>query len=235
MKIYAPNIHLFAFQLYKGSNLDPDTISNDVNFIWERGDTIVKEVLQQDLQLSKRIDVKKQPEFTKVDILKDAQEVAVYFEGNINPNSQQDVLLKGFTYPCRISDSYGLWLNLRRPEQENNQRTEDVETDFLQYLNPKNCLVLPEHPLFLGQTLLITACLKNAKDKQHSQQIADEQARAGGRAAMTSLRFSVVGGGLMCIGFVISIAAVMPAFRNYGVNKNEFAVQEAKIRKNREK
>ncbi|MFM5979549.1 MAG: hypothetical protein ACKO9I_03240 [Sphaerospermopsis kisseleviana] len=174
MKIYAPNIHLFAFQIYKGSNLDPDTISNDVNFIWERGDTIVKEVLQQDLQLSKRIDVKKQPEFTKVDILKDAQEVAVYFEGNINPNSQQDVLLKGFTYPCRISDSYGLWLNLRRPEQENNQPTEDVETDFLQYLNPKNCLVLPEHPLFLGQTLLITAWVNNAKDKKHSQQIADE-------------------------------------------------------------
>jgi len=61
------------------------------------------------------------------------------------------------------------------------------------------------------------------------------QARAGGMAAMTSLRISVVGGGLMCIGFVIAIAAVMPAFRNYDVNKNEFAVQEAKIRKNREK
>ena len=61
------------------------------------------------------------------------------------------------------------------------------------------------------------------------------QARAGGMAAMSSLRFSVVGGGLMCIGFVIAIAAVMPAFRNYDVNKNEFAVQEAKIRKNREK
>jgi MFS family permease len=61
------------------------------------------------------------------------------------------------------------------------------------------------------------------------------QARAGGMAAMSSLRFSVVGGGMMCIGFVIAIAAVMPAFRNYDVNKNEFAVQEAKIRKNREK
>ncbi|MFM9141551.1 MAG: MFS transporter [Actinomycetota bacterium] len=61
------------------------------------------------------------------------------------------------------------------------------------------------------------------------------QARAGGMAALTSLRISVVGGGLMCIGFVIAIASVMPAFRNYDVNKNEFAVQEAKIRKNREK
>ncbi|MEY2841757.1 MAG: hypothetical protein RLY74_898 [Actinomycetota bacterium] len=61
------------------------------------------------------------------------------------------------------------------------------------------------------------------------------QARAGGMAALTSLRISVVGGGLMCIGFVIAIASVMPAFRNYDVNKNEFAVREAKIRKNREK
>jgi MFS family permease len=61
------------------------------------------------------------------------------------------------------------------------------------------------------------------------------QARAGGMAALTSLRISVVGGGLMCIGFVTAIASVMPAFRNYDVNKNEFAVREAKIRKNREK
>jgi MFS family permease len=60
------------------------------------------------------------------------------------------------------------------------------------------------------------------------------QARAGGMAAMTSLRISVVGGGLMCVGFVIAIAALMPAFRKYDVNENEFAVQEAKIRKNRE-
>lgn len=60
------------------------------------------------------------------------------------------------------------------------------------------------------------------------------QARAGGMAAMTSLRISVVGGGLMCVGFVIAIAALMPAFRKYDVNENEFAVREAKIRKNRE-
>ena len=60
------------------------------------------------------------------------------------------------------------------------------------------------------------------------------QARAGGMAAMTSLRVSVVGGGLLCVGFVIAIATLMPSFRNYDVNKNEFAVKEAKIRKNRE-
>lgn len=61
------------------------------------------------------------------------------------------------------------------------------------------------------------------------------QARAGGMAAMTSLRISVVGGGLMCIGFVAVIASLMPKFRTYDVRTNEFAVREAEIRKNREK
>ena len=61
------------------------------------------------------------------------------------------------------------------------------------------------------------------------------QARAGGMAAMTSLRTSIIGGGLLCIGFVAAIASIMPKFRNYDVRTNEFAVEQAKIRKNREK
>ena len=60
------------------------------------------------------------------------------------------------------------------------------------------------------------------------------QARAGGMAAMSSLRTSIVGGGLLCIGFVSLIAAVMPKFRSYDVRANEYALKEAKVRKNRE-
>ena len=60
------------------------------------------------------------------------------------------------------------------------------------------------------------------------------QARAGGMAAMSSLRTSIVGGGLLCIGFVSLIAAVMPKFRSYDVRTNEYALKEAKVRKNRE-
>ena len=60
------------------------------------------------------------------------------------------------------------------------------------------------------------------------------QARAGGMAAISSLRTSIVGGGLLCIGFVSLIAAVMPKFRSYDVRTNEYALKEAKIRKNRE-
>ena len=60
------------------------------------------------------------------------------------------------------------------------------------------------------------------------------QARAGGMAALTSLRTSIVGGGLLCIGFVSAIAAIMPKFRSYDLRTNEFAVEQAKIRQNRE-
>jgi MFS family permease len=60
------------------------------------------------------------------------------------------------------------------------------------------------------------------------------QARAGGMAAMSSLRISIVGGGLLCIGFVSLIAASMPKFRSYDVRTNKYALKEAKVRKNRE-
>jgi MFS family permease len=60
------------------------------------------------------------------------------------------------------------------------------------------------------------------------------QARAGGMAAMTSLRISIIGGGVLCFGFVAVIAALMPQFRKYDVRTNEFALREAEIRKNRE-
>jgi predicted ester cyclase len=178
MKIYAPNVHVFAFQLYKGANIDGNQLGNDLNFIWESGDAIFKETLHYDLKLSQRIDVNKKPEFTKVDILNDAEVIddnyAVDFEGKITPNLNQDILVKGFAYPVRISDSYGLWLNLRRPEKENNQDTEELEVDFLQFLNPNNCLIFPEHPLFIGQTILITAWLNNAKNRNNSKQVATE-------------------------------------------------------------
>lgn len=61
------------------------------------------------------------------------------------------------------------------------------------------------------------------------------QARAGGMAAMTSLRTSIIGGGLLCIGVVATLVALIPAFRTYDVRSNEFALREAKIRELREK
>lgn len=60
------------------------------------------------------------------------------------------------------------------------------------------------------------------------------QARAGGMAAATSLRTSVVGGGMLCIALVFAISSAMPSFRSYDVRDNKFAVEQAKIRQKRE-
>jgi len=57
------------------------------------------------------------------------------------------------------------------------------------------------------------------------------QTRAGFTAERTSLRTSVVSGGLLCIGFVLFFTALLPDFRKYDSESNKFAVSEAKKRK----
>jgi len=57
------------------------------------------------------------------------------------------------------------------------------------------------------------------------------QTRAGFTAELTSLRTSVVSGGLLCIGFVTLFTALLPDFRKYDSETNKFAVLEAKKRK----
>ena len=57
------------------------------------------------------------------------------------------------------------------------------------------------------------------------------QTRAGFTAERTSLRTSVVSGGLLCISFVTLFTALLPDFRKYDSETNKFAILEAKKRK----
>ncbi|NMG11581.1 hypothetical protein [Brasilonema sp. UFV-L1] len=177
MKIYAPNIHLFAFALYKGANVDPTSVQADKIQLWQSADNIVHTTLNQDLHLSQRIDIHKEPGSLRVDLLKDSEvkdgNSAVDVEGKISFDTQQ-VVIKGLVSPLRLHDSYGLWLNLRRPEKEDDTRTEDVDIDFLSKLNKNNCFTLEKDKFFLGQTLLITAWLTGAKDEKLLPEIAQE-------------------------------------------------------------
>ena len=60
------------------------------------------------------------------------------------------------------------------------------------------------------------------------------QMRSGTMAAWTNLRTSVVSGGLMCIGFVVLAAGLLPKFRKYDVRTNEFVLEKEKSAKNSE-
>lgn len=52
------------------------------------------------------------------------------------------------------------------------------------------------------------------------------QLRAGTMAAITTLRTSVISGGLLCIGFVTFAAAKLPDFRNFNLTTNPYAVEQ---------
>ncbi len=58
------------------------------------------------------------------------------------------------------------------------------------------------------------------------------QMRSGTMAAWTNLRTSVVSGGLICIGFIALFASILPEFRKYDAQTNEFALLEREKRKN---
>ncbi|HAG81246.1 MAG TPA: hypothetical protein DCL61_08745 [Cyanobacteria bacterium UBA12227] len=179
MKVYAPNLHLFAFELYKATNLDSTPLSPDQIQLWQAADEIIRTTLHQDLHLSQRIDITKEPDNPRVDLLKDSEvkdgNYSIPLVGTIPLNNQQNILITGLAHPLKLHDSYGLWLNLRRPEDEDDgQQTEDVETAVLSQFNPDNCFTLKKSDRFLGQTLLITAWLTGAKDEKHLHQIAQE-------------------------------------------------------------
>ncbi len=52
------------------------------------------------------------------------------------------------------------------------------------------------------------------------------QLRAGTTAAATSLRTSVISGGLLCIGLVSVAAAKLPEFRNFDLKTNPYAIEQ---------
>lgn len=176
MKIYAPNIHLFAFQLYKGANFDKNPLTIQDIQLWNSANVIVSNTLKCNLQLTRRIvDITNEPKDVRVDLIKPSEvkdgDYSISVAGKfINNNQKQnlDVLIKGFVYPIRIYDSYALWLNLRRPEKEadNKTLTKDVDVSLLSQFNPQNCLSLISDKYFLGQTLLITAWI-TLEDKQN--------------------------------------------------------------------
>jgi MFS family permease len=57
------------------------------------------------------------------------------------------------------------------------------------------------------------------------------QLRAGTSAAITTLRTSVISGGLLCIAFVTFAAAKLPEFRNFDLKTNPYAIEQ-RMKKN---
>lgn len=178
-KVYAPNIHLFAFHL-RNFYLDPAAERSD-NQLWQKCDQIFEKLKIDDLKLTQKLDQQKFSDSPRVDLLKEAEikdnKVSLPFNGQLLLNDHQVVKIAGFAYPLQTHDSYALWLNLRRPDRENGKKTDSVDLSILGKFNP-DCCLLPEFiNSSLGQTLLITVWLtegQNYQDKQFLRELADQ-------------------------------------------------------------
>ncbi|BAZ19613.1 hypothetical protein NIES4073_04860 [Kalymmatonema gypsitolerans NIES-4073] len=179
-KVYAPNVHLFAFVLQKNAHGD-DVEEKDKDWLWQTCDEIISKILHKNLNLMQWVDLEKEPNNPSVSLIKAEKQTEVApIHGEVTLNNRS-IIIDGFAYPLRLYDSYGLWLNLYRPQTENSQRTEDVDIQLLNRLNPNNCFLLNGSKKILGETLIITAWLSSEQDPQNQKalkELADECLKA---------------------------------------------------------
>ncbi|MBW4497391.1 MAG: hypothetical protein KME26_30885 [Oscillatoria princeps RMCB-10] len=185
-KVYAPSVHLFAFHQRNGLANDSITVAPADSLLWQKCDQIFEKLKIENLKLTQELAPPKESDSRRV-LLQKAEgkepnisppfDVSLPFDGQILLDESEVVKIAGFAYPLQTPDSYALWLNLRRPDRENGQKTANVEPALLGKLNPDHCL-LPEFiDSSLGQTLLITAWLtegQNSQDKLFLKELADQ-------------------------------------------------------------
>jgi len=145
MKIYAPNVHLFAYQLRQTTNSNGAETDN-LTPLLDGGKAIVKA-----FGIDTQIPTRDRPGY-RVDLLAEnlKNDAIVHFE------KEPDADFTGIAYPVRIHDTYALALNIRRPERDlQDNKTELVEPTFFKQLNPQHCWhnIRPS----IGKTLLLTA------------------------------------------------------------------------------
>lgn len=174
-KIYAPNVHLFAYQLRKESEHQKDNLKE----LFEKGENILKE-----FGINQTIDIQDQPGY-RVELLAQQTEddASIFFE------KWSDSPITGIAYPVRIHDTFALALNVRRPEKnEQGIKTADVDIDFFKRLHPSDCWMPSKVNASLGQTLLLTLWytpektwrpFRNSREDQKKlQSLADKCLRA---------------------------------------------------------
>ncbi len=191
-KIYAAQVQLFAFHLQASTFFSSNLFGNQPkssDWLWKACDDIVSKTLQREFKLKPLIDLNKQEYNPRVPLSREAPVKAPdYEENNVNnPQyiqisnevslvNQEPLLIKGFIYPIRIYNSYGLWLRLGCSTLENNQE-KAMDIQVLRHLNPENCFLSLEKQGYLGQTIIITAWLTledAGKETQELKNIADE-------------------------------------------------------------
>lgn len=174
-KIYAPNVHLFAFHDSHKRSSDSSHLNAlyDEDLLWRKGNAILRK-----FQINQELNIKKHSDWGRFSLLEDATDSNIFLPltGKIN-HQEQYYRITGCTCPLQIEDSYALALNLRIPEfSEEGKKTDEVDLTIFKAFNPDQCFSSQTINSSLGQTLLLTAWLsqKEWQSKKRWQEIADE-------------------------------------------------------------
>jgi tetratricopeptide (TPR) repeat protein len=176
-KIYAPNVHLFAF--HSGQNSikhSPSSTTFDEELLWKKCNDIFAL-----FNVNQNLRVRKVSDGARVALLEGATEnmILLPVEGLL-PHEQEKHRITGCACPLKIEDSYALALNLRIPEfNEQGKKTDDVELSVFQDFNQEQCFLPKEINSSLGQTVILTAWLsqKQQPNQRLWREIADECVR----------------------------------------------------------
>jgi hypothetical protein len=171
-KIYAPNIHLFAFHLRHG--FKPDAKPFDVSPDWlenKYGEILKNFDIHKPVEL--RTDI---PKANTVNLLKEAQNNGKSFanlgKGTTPKNGNNTPIeIVAVACPLQIEDSYALTLNIRRPQNLDNDA---VEIERLKDFNPQECFLPHYINSLLGQTILITAFLDEQEKHQNLKSLQNK-------------------------------------------------------------
>lgn len=174
-KIYAPNVHLFAYHLRKESEPQKDNLKE----LFEKGENILTE-----FGINQIIDIQDKPGYrVELSAQQTEDDASIFFE------KWSDSPITGIAYPVRIHDTFALALNVRRPEKnEQGIKTSDVDIDFFKRLHPSDCWMPSKVNASLGQTLLLTLWytpektwrpFRNSREDQKKlKSLADKSLRA---------------------------------------------------------
>lgn len=160
-KIYAPNLHCFAFQL---AEENPD-------HLWDYYEKTIK----PNFSLSPELERQTISPGEKAYLNKNSPtEVFQELQGTLK---NYPIPITGLVCPLLLYDSYGLALNLRIPEKnQNNQPTELVDLNIFAEFNPNQIFRPEKFNSDLGQTILLTAWLQSPEKEQreHWQTIGNQ-------------------------------------------------------------
>ncbi len=167
--VYAPNLHLFAFHLWRGLTGEPDSLARYPKQLWERGDEILKALgFAERLHIAGYPDNSPEPPGAQINLHPQTQ---LELTGKL-PDS--DLPIAGRLFTHRLYDSYSLTFNLRCPETENGEKTAPLPISFWQKLNTDRLLFLPNVvQSSLGQTLLLTAFLPESEIDKSPESLED--------------------------------------------------------------